>query len=219
MITIYQEKPDGRAGYSFDQFQQRFLEICAEHHEEGRALAFAFLMYDFRTPEIVKMLRDQDYWRALDEISGQRLTVFSFHVREPQDADELEVKWMSPVAIGGDPGKKTQLVLRSYFELSERLTLPAMLFFQTSPDSVIDYRLVRIAARRVEDAFNEIREVLEVAAEAVEKRAEKGDAGGEQLWHAMERSIRRRQLCISVSRGVKALKDVKEAVGFLGLLL
>lgn len=219
MIKIYEESADGRAGYSFDEFREHLLEICAEHREEGRALAFAFLLYDFRIPEIAKMLRDEDYWRALDEISGQRLTVFSFDAREPKKSYKREFRRMVPVVAGGDPGMKTQLVLRSYFGLSEQLTLPAVLFFQASRDSINDYRLVRISARRVEDAFNEIRELLEVAAEALEKQVQKGRTEGGQLWDAMDRSIQKRQLKVSVSRGVKVMKDIKEAVSLLGLLM
>ncbi len=77
MIGITVEGSTCRADYSFEEFWDRFLEICEEHRATGRALAFAFILYDFPHPQIIKMLRDTDYWRALDRLSGKHLTVFS----------------------------------------------------------------------------------------------------------------------------------------------
>ena len=54
-----------------DDFSDGVIELCEKHREKGRALAFAFLIYDFCNPQIIKVLEDADYWNALNTISGK----------------------------------------------------------------------------------------------------------------------------------------------------
>lgn len=94
MIPIYLHDKSGHDSYFYDEFESDFLRICETHREEGRALAFAFILYDFTSPQVAKVLRDQDYWNALDQLSGKYLTVFSFHTRPAS-------KRVSPMKIAG----------------------------------------------------------------------------------------------------------------------
>ena len=218
MIPIFEETAEGRLGYSFEEFKRAFLDICEQHRSEGRALAFAFILYDFTQPEVGKMLRDRDYWRALHEISGHYLTVFSFHVQEPREAYDREWRLMVGVGPVNDPGMKTQLILKSYFELEERLELPAVLFFQTDEAGIAGYYLVRLSVRGVEEAFNEIRDLLSIAAEAARNRAQAPDTTPHDIMKAVERSLARRSIRGNLQRGLKVLKEIKDAVGLLSLL-
>lgn len=137
MIDLTREAPKGPRGYESADFERRFLEICDEHRSHGRALAFVFLWYDFRKPQILKVLRDGDYWRALDHISGSYLTTFSIRAAEPADDYVIEQKGMDGITGVHDPGRKYQLLLRSYFPISGRLALPALLFFQVHQGEVV----------------------------------------------------------------------------------
>src|SRR5580704_1457649 len=75
----------------FKSFESKMLEICNEHRKEDRALAFAFILYDFENPHLRKILEDRYYWEALNIISGKYLTVFSIHCkREEQIERELK---------------------------------------------------------------------------------------------------------------------------------
>ena len=72
----------------------RFLEVLIKtskkHQKENRALAFAFVIYNFENPAIAKILRDSDYWNALNKIAGKYLTIFYIH-SELQKLNEKKV--------------------------------------------------------------------------------------------------------------------------------
>ena len=62
----------------FDQFNFKnyLIQTCKQHREEGRALAFAFIIYDFENHTISEILEKRNYWNSLDKISGKKLSIF-----------------------------------------------------------------------------------------------------------------------------------------------
>ena len=52
-------------------------EIDAFEKESTFVKVFGAIIYSDRHLHIKKLLRDEDYWRAFDEISGQRWAVFA----------------------------------------------------------------------------------------------------------------------------------------------
>ena len=79
MYTIYQNTTN--EGYDINSFTECMISICNEHKKANRVLAFAFILYDFENPHLWKVLNDQVYWLALNEISGKYLTVFSLNYK------------------------------------------------------------------------------------------------------------------------------------------
>lgn len=78
MNNIYLNTSDNQA-LDFATFEESMIEICKEQRLNGKALAFAFILYDLTNPEIKKLLDDADYWNSLNEISGDKICVFSIH--------------------------------------------------------------------------------------------------------------------------------------------
>jgi hypothetical protein len=79
MYTIYQHS--NRKGHDFNSFKEDMIKICNSHRKNGKALAFAFILYDFDNATLRKVLNDQYYWDELDHISGKYLTVFSINYK------------------------------------------------------------------------------------------------------------------------------------------
>ena len=50
--------------YDFESFKEQMLNICMKHRADGRAQAFAFILFDFTNPHISKIINDRDYWLA-----------------------------------------------------------------------------------------------------------------------------------------------------------
>lgn len=213
MVPIFEEKPQGEIGYDFPEFQKRFLEICAEHRASGRALAFAFLLFDVDSPEIIKMLRDQDYWRALDQISGRYLSVFTLMTHQPQSDHRSEFRGLTRVGPVSDPGMKLQLMLNSYFGLESKVDLPAILLFQVEGDKVSGYCLLQLRADAIEPAFNEIREVLRELADALSKASSRGHSDSRAFFEAVKRRLCRRKAIRFVKDGLKVLSELKDIAG------
>lgn len=212
MVPIFEERPDGSRGYDFAQFNERFAEICAEHRKQGRALAFAFLLFDVDTPEFTKALRDEDYWRALDSVSGSYLSVFTLVTHQPR-AWGLEPRSPSGIGPVTNPGHKIQLVLSRHFRLNEGLTLPAALLFQVNEGAVTGSCLVQLKATAIETAFTEVRELLR---DVVHALANSGGAGHSQAgaaFDAVKSRLRKRTLVRYVKDGAKVLWQLKDIAG------
>ncbi len=41
---------------SNDAFAQSIIDVCEKHRDDKRALAFAFILFDFESPQIFKIL-------------------------------------------------------------------------------------------------------------------------------------------------------------------
>lgn len=65
---------------NFNSFVEKMIGIDNQHRDEMRAMAFAFILYDFRNPHLRKILDDSEYWLALNHISGEYLTVFGLNI-------------------------------------------------------------------------------------------------------------------------------------------
>jgi hypothetical protein len=218
MVPIFEETPDGAAGYNFPEFQQRFLEICAEHRTSGRALAFAFLLFDVDSPEIIKMLRDPDYWRALDQISGSYLSVFTLITHQPQSSHQHEVRSLAGVGPVQDPGAKLQLILNSYFGLNEALRLPAVLLFQTEQQAVSGYCLAQLHANGIEPVFDEIRALLRDVAEALGTSISRGSVDSGELFKAIKNRLMKRRAIQFVKDGKKVFDNVRDIASLAGMV-
>ena len=82
---------DGEIHYIEEkEFTGSINDLCEKHKNDNRALAFAFLIYDFENPQIIKVLDDTDYWNALHHTSGKLLSIYYIHSREEKFAEDLE---------------------------------------------------------------------------------------------------------------------------------
>ena len=219
MIPIYEEKADGAAGYTFREFRNRFLQICAEHQRDGRALAFAFLLFDVDSPELLKMLRDSDYWHALDQVSGRFLSVFTLLARAPKSDYRQERRGMSGVGPVHDPGMKVQLMLNTYFGLDGKIDFPAILLFQVEDGKLSGYCIVQLVANSVEGTFSEVRELLRDLTDALSSAGAKGRTDPQSSFEAIQSRIRKRKVVRVVKNGLKVLSELKDIAGLAGGLV
>lgn len=218
MIPVFESGPTGHKGYSFDDLAKRLATICKEHQTERRARAFAFLLHDASTPEFGKMLGDNDYWRALDQISGSFLSVFT--LVSPQPGASHEREWHSMVAVSSpeDTGTRTQLVLRSYFGIEKVVTFPALMLFQLDGRAVVGYALVQLKATTIEGAFTELRELLRDLADAIGRAPSALSHGPEAAWNAISGRLRKRKAIRAVNAGHKVLQGINELADLAGLV-
>jgi hypothetical protein len=217
-IRISEEGVERRGEYPFETFEQRFLEICEEHRETGRALAFAFILYDAGQPQVIKALRDSDYWAALDKLSGKHLTVFSFEATLPR-GEVIEHRWMARIPGSGDAGARNQLLLRSYFRIDAPVTLPAVMFFQVDNGEVVDCLLWQLKGSRIEDVYIALETVIGAAAKAVQSVPDehKHDALG--IFHLIRQALMDEKFKMVISEGNQKLRNLGGITSLIRLLL
>ncbi len=151
-----------------NDFSDGIIELCEKHREESRALAFAFLIYDFLNPQIIKVLEDADYWNALDTISGKFLSIYYINSRERNFAEDLaaasdvERRGMHPINAG-IPIDYLLPMLKNYLALDNNVKLPSILFFQVEGKLISDYFLIELSEESIGKSFIELKDYISVA--------------------------------------------------------
>jgi len=135
MHDIYLNSED--KGLSFNTFKEKMIEICNTHRERNKALAFAFILYDFENPQISKVLKDTDYWIALNKISGEYLSVFSINYKL-KDQGMDKIAHLSSFSFNDNPSDATNSLIEDYFGEDIEVNYPAILFFQVNEAAVLD---------------------------------------------------------------------------------
>jgi len=216
VVPIFEERPDGPVGYRFNEFRERFMAICAEHRTAGRALAFAFLLFDIDTPELIKVLRDPDYWRALDRVSGSYLSVFTLVGHQPRSDHQTERRNLTGIGPVSDPGARLQLILNSYFGLQTTVDLPALVLFQVEEGRVSGASFIQLQAGSVEATFNEIRELLRDVVDALATSGQKGHSDAGAAFEAIRARLRKRKVVRYLKVGAKTIWELKDIASLVG---
>lgn len=172
---------------SFDEegFKNYLLNICKKHKQQQRALAFAFLVYDFEDNTIQQIIENKKYWSALDKISGHSLSVFyinsqdTYYTRRQREIynEEIEtqrrsvakgyMQMMRPITLKATPLDESVCFLKKEFKLEENLRHPFVLFFQTDGEEIFDSFVVALKSEKLEDAFLELKRQIVAAVKAV----------------------------------------------------
>ena len=212
MHHIVQHGETGHNSHSYSEFESNFLQICQTHREEGKAMAFAFILYDFTAPQIAKVLRDRDYWNALDQLSGKYLTVFSFHsspatanlASQQHEGGDVYYNMLAVRVSQREPMDGGKL-LKKYFELGKDITLPSVVFFQVTDKGVADAFLVQIQARKVENAFIEIQDIIKTAKSSVSMVLDENRGNAHEIFNLIRRGLDDRNTIQIFKVGFKGL--------------
>lgn len=208
MVEIYHNSLDKK--YGFHSFYENFLEICNGHKDQDRALAFAFILYDFESPQLLKVLRDTDYWRSLNQKSGNYLTVFSIHYKE-----KVKVRGshsFSPKSGGNNFSKldrsSNQLVRKYFGEIN--IKYPAILFFQVDKENVTDALLIELDEKKIESAFLELKEYIDSAVQALESILPEYRKNHQEIFNNLDLNVRSTKTIKRIKRFSRVAKSIIE---------
>lgn len=163
---------------------ETIINICNDHKEEQRALAFAFVIHNYMSPQLNKVLADEDYWESLDRISGQLLTVFYLPSHAKDFGEDLlkstGVEKRSMYGITTDESNDIIVpMIKNYLQYDRPIKLPTILFFQTNGLLVQDFFFVELSEQKIEESFIEIRTYISGAVDEL-KRVESKYYGNDQ---------------------------------------
>ena len=208
MVPITEATRPGQPGYTLPDFESRLRDICQEHHDEGRAMAFAIILHDETNPAIRKVLQDGEYWDALNAISGALITVFFFEKPTPK-APPLE--FMTKVSAATyRPGD----ILRRHFGIP-KVSLPAILFFQATSDSIVGHWLVGLPEGTTEETYQALRMVIEVAAASVSKVTPDNKGNYEEIFNLVKGAQEGHRTKAWVLKALKLTLDPKQLIALL----
>jgi hypothetical protein len=203
MVPVYIGR-SRKVSDSFGEFTSEFLKICRSHQEQKRALAFAFILYDFDHPEIRKVLADQDYWDALDHISGTTLTVFSFHIDENRRTGSHSHR--------GETFAESQQFLTQRFGVAIPKGKPSILFFQVTKEEVSNPCIIAVRANTVEEAFNEIRGILLDAVDSLSQVQPEFRGNTREIFIQLEQRLSQRKALSEIKRVARLAGAAKDLI-------
>ena len=187
-----------------EEFKEYLRNICAQHKAQNRALAFAFLAYDFEDYTITKILQDKSYWSALDRMSGSYLSILYldtkdqyFKKRRKQIYREGNrnsgknhgyISYFVPFHFGMQIDVVNER-LRHEFNLESRIDTPFVIFFQTNGNDIIDFFIVQLKKDRLEEAFLELKMHIENAVDALKQIREGNRENHQEIFDQVRLSI------------------------------
>ena len=182
--------------------QEKIIEMCKEHHRDGRALAFAFILFDQQNPHIAKVLCDFDYWNSLDALSGNYLSVFHFHVKHRTLNEDMK-KHDGMVTKGLHEVGATSSILakiRYFINPTDDVHLPCILFFQTNGNMILDHFFVQLHEEQIEKSYLELKAFIESAVQSLIKVTEQNKGNRQPIFDLIERSIKSTEFTRNLKR-------------------
>jgi len=145
------------------------LDLARHRLVEAHSPAiFGVIVYTDVHANLKKLLRDEDYWRALDELSGPKWAVFSVRAHHGQwglptypsgTIGMMHMVWKEPVANRD---------LLETFALDDTKDLPGVVVFALDGDAL--YRAaVRIDDSTLEATYSSLKSVFVKVAEALNR--------------------------------------------------
>jgi len=170
---------------------------------------FGVILYTDSHPNIKKVLRDDDYWRALDEMSGPSWAIFSVRAHSGH--------WEFPKS---DPGVMSMLVqvwkepsanreVLAAFELSDTKDLPALVVF-TLRGEALNRTVVPIDEDTLETAYASLKSVTTQVAKSLEALVSQPLVDPNQVFQAVNRSLRGYQNRKRIKDAYRVLKEVRD---------
>ncbi|NES25165.1 MAG: hypothetical protein F6K41_41240 [Symploca sp. SIO3E6] len=139
-----------------------------EYHEKFPF--FGIVLFTEAHPHVVKALKDQEYYAALHEISGDSIAIFAtmlFRGRLVYPDFPPGVVGMF-VPIWQEPVQNKELL--SWFDIKDSQKLPMFVLFGFE-NSLLYYRKHSLKDSSVQESFDSLREVLSLVATTIQDNA------------------------------------------------
>lgn len=179
-------------------------------HKKGMVNAFGIILYTDEHPHIKKVLADDDYWAALDKISGQRIAIFSIRTK----AGYYEVPRQRPNTLGKlipvwkEP-HENEAIIRE-FEINSTKSLPQLLIFAMGRNEEILKHSIHLDDSSKENAYQSLRAGIEVIAHALEDVLPENLNSAEDVYSILDRALNIYRSWQIIKKGFSFYKWIKE---------
>lgn len=191
-------------------------QVC----DNSTSKIYGFIMYTQRHSYIIKVLRDDDFWNELDEISGANWPIFSVKPRKEvqysrvcnNGLGNLSSTRDTPLCqmmtvTGSEPNYNREFL--KLFSLDELIDLPCFVTFIWRNEHEIEQVIWKLSNKNEEEAFDSIREVVEIISRTESEilpEYKKNDEVFRNVKGAIEATIYRRKT-IRIIDAIKTLKE------------
>ena len=148
--------------FDSESLLNEILSQCQTQKNNNKALAFAFIIYDFKDAEVRKVLRDNDYWDALNEISGNKLGIFHL------DASVSLNGHLPNININREYVQTINTKIRQLLNIEDSIKTPYIIFFQVDNDGkILDSYLISLKEDDINKSFLEQKKLIQAAVDSI----------------------------------------------------
>lgn len=120
---------------------------------------FGFIVYNEENPTLIKLLRDDDNWNALDKISGEKFYIFAV---KPKKGSKEFLKYPDGmlgfmVPVWQEPKDNNKLL--EIFDITSTQKLPLFFVFTKVGPYLLKHS-IKINENSVDDAFNQLKSIF-----------------------------------------------------------
>jgi len=198
--------------YTGEQFEEYFETLCSEFQNNLDILTFGIIIYDETNPVIRKILRDSDYWSALDKASGEKMIIFSIKdsvVPLPVAIKQSEKPFMvSFPQTDKDLTNSYSMLIKKIFGSKIPISYPSVLFFQIMNSNILDYLLVPLVQRNVWNSANSIQELFISVSDILNNIIEECYENRAEIFQLVKNELKRQKINSFILKGPKRVSDI-----------
>lgn len=200
-----------------DDIAIHFISDCKKLSEDYDLLTFAFIIYNNTNPEIVKLLRDDDYWLALDITSGDRLMVMELcdKSNENHSGNNLESK----IIDNYKPRIESSKAQVNYTEFMNALfgesfvpIYPSIIFFQIFNNTIHEYKVITLPEKVKGESFTYLKKLF-ISIDSVLKYVKKENYKNKiEIFQLVEQELKNSKLKYYIAKGPKLLTELLSVI-------
>jgi len=218
-------------------FNDYLVDTCKQHKAEGKAFAFAFIIYDSDNHTINQILVNKDYWNSLDKISGDKLSVFyinsrdSYYKKRQEEIYQKELKerknnyknghfsYLVPLVLEPTPLDNAIDFIKNTFELEDSLETPFILFFQIDEENISDSFVIGLKQDRLEDAFLELRDIIKNSITALSKVKVENISNHQEIFSLIKGGVEQGKFYEFIKKKVTSKIGIGTIITFIKLIV
>ena len=199
--------------------EEYIIRIGKEHKTEKKALAFAFIVYDFDNPHIDEMLAKSSYYNALDYISGKTLTVFyinSSYLNYQSDKAKESNKMNFEFGVQkiDAPANVSPKYIAEKLINKDSLPSPSIMFFRISDNTVSEYTIAHLRENEIEKGFNELLNIIKTAVDSLSQVKDKYRDNEKEIFSLLKQSIESSEFWKAANAGYDKMMKLKDFLFF-----
>jgi len=175
-----------------DELKKYLLEICEQSMKSG-VVSFGTIIYDESTVEIKKLLKDEDYWDALDYASGPHFEIFAIKDEEDYQVEfTQDIQFITTSSMPRSRSRRSYFskVLKEYFnEENTRLAYPSFLYFLVENGEVTKCRLIPFKRASIEEMFRNFQKLFMSISQTINEWKKMEGISAINLWEMLKERL------------------------------
>lgn len=176
--------------------------------EQSKSRIYGFILFTERDPYVIKALRDDDFWNALNERSGPNWPVFSVR---PMKKGHLEIPEARPgtlqylVPIWKEPNDNKEFI--EFFGIESSRNLPCFVTFIWDDFGELHQFIIKIKSDSQESVYDSLEKIIDTIANAESKISEE-NKGSDSVFREAVNDLQALQFRIKAKWFIKKFRII-----------